>query len=73
MDDFNSKVGKESWAETVVEAQSSHDESKGNEQRLINVAVQQRMMIGGPLFPHKSTHKKHGDKTADELTRSCIN
>jgi hypothetical protein len=31
--------------------------ANGNAERLINFAVQQRMMICGTLFPHKRTHK----------------
>jgi hypothetical protein len=54
---LNAKVGNESWAKTVVERHSLHDESNGNAEQLINFALQQRMMICGTLSPHKSTHK----------------
>jgi hypothetical protein len=40
-----------------VRCHSLHDESNGNGEQLINFATQQRMIIGGTLFPHKSMHK----------------
>jgi hypothetical protein len=40
-----------------VEGHSSHDESNGTGEQLKHFAVQQRMKIGGTLFPHKSIHK----------------
>jgi hypothetical protein len=40
-----------------VGGHSLHDESNGNGVRLIDFAAQQRMIICGMLFPHKSIRK----------------
>jgi hypothetical protein len=70
IDHFDTRVGKESWGKTAVGGHSLHDESYGNGERLINFAVQQRMMIGGTLFPqsiHKGKWRSPDGRTVNQI------
>jgi hypothetical protein len=58
MGDFNAKVGKESWAKTVVVGHSLHDERNGNGVRLISCAVHQQMTH---YFNKRVYMKEHRD------------
>jgi hypothetical protein len=56
--DFNVRVGKESWAKTVVVGHGLHDESNGNGVRLINFPAHQQMKTSGTLPQDNGMHKE---------------
>jgi hypothetical protein len=55
--DMKAKVGKETWARTVVGICDFHDESNDNGTHLTNYAVHQHMVTGGTLLQHRNIHK----------------
>ncbi|XP_068240928.1 uncharacterized protein [Palaemon carinicauda] len=56
--DINAKIGKEVNAfQGSIRLHSLHQESNDNGIRLATFALQNSMVIGGTIFPHKDSHK----------------
>ena len=56
--DYNAKVGREVCAfQGTIGKHSLHETSNDNGIRLASLALQQNLVIGGTIFPHKDTHK----------------
>ena len=58
MGDMNAKVGREIEAFAgAIGPHSLHTDSNDNGTRLASLAIQNNLVIGGTLFPHKDVHK----------------
>jgi hypothetical protein len=55
--DFNVKVGKEDIFKSTVGNETSHETSKHNCVRVVNLATSENLVVKSAIFPHCDIHK----------------